>query len=232
MEKESADYGFKAFRDRGEAVDLIAGGNNFESAMALDDITNTDYDYGFTYNKRRALKKLDKEGLSEAIKNSDGFIEEAPGYTRKPDIYTTPEGAATASKFIREEILPEYKDNESDMESALQNELEYSSRINRLKEKHLIKRDDIESDIADANLDYRTTRDADLLSRVHGNVSKVNEVVGHGRLALDESLYRHKINHYKKKMADVPNNVMYTRFADAIDKSVDDGNELFNFRYY
>jgi hypothetical protein len=232
MEKESADYGFKAFQDRDQAVDLIADKNDFDSAMALDDITNTDYDYGFPYMKRGPLKKLDRKGLGDAIEESDGFVEKADGYTRKPDIYATPEGAMAASRFIREEILPKYEDNDTDVAEALENEIDYSNRINALKEQHIVKQDDIRSRIDDAKLNYKTTRDADFFNRIRGDVSKVQGLFNQGRLGLDESVYRHRIDHYKKKMADVPDNVMYTRFANAIDKSVADGNELYDFRYY
>lgn len=232
MEKDAVDYGFKAFADRDQAVDLIADRDNFDSAMALDEITNTDYDYGFPYKNRRKLKGLDRKGLGKVIQESSGFIEKAPGYTRKPDIYATPEGAAQASQFIREEILPQYEDLSDNTEAALKNELKYTDRINKARELYNIKKTNLQQDIEDANLDYRASRGARLYDRIRGDAAKIMGAVDKGRLALNDVVYRNQIDHYKKKISDVPEDVMYSRFADAIDRSLLDDNELYSFRYY
>jgi hypothetical protein len=232
MEKDALDYGFKTFPDREQAVSLIADRDNFDSAMALDEITSTDYDYGFPYADRGKLKKLDRKGLGKSIAESSGFIEKAPGYTRKPDIYATPEGAARASQFIREEILPQYEDLSDDTEGALKNELKYTDRINRTRELYNIKKSNLEQNIESADLNYGASRGAGFYDRIRGDAQKLLRTADKGRLALNDAVYRNKIDYYKKKIADVPEDVMYSRFADAIDRSLLDHNELYDFRYY
>lgn len=232
MDKEAVSYGFKAFPNREEAIDLIADRDNFDSEMALDDMANTDYDYGFTYKNRKNINKLDKLGLGDAIKSSGGFIEESRGYTRKPDIYATPEGAEIASIFIRTEILPGYKNIDQDIASADDKEIEYVNKINSKRELYNAKKINLESRLRDSDADFQATRSADLINRMRGRVAQASGQIDKGRISLNESLYRRDIDRYKKKISDVPKSVMYSRFADSIDRSIDDSNELYNFRYY
>ena len=232
MDKEAIDYGFKAFPDRDAAVDLIANGNDFDSQIALQSMTNTDYDYGFTYKNRDPLKNLDRRGLRKAIESSDGFIEEHPGYTRVPDVYATPEGAAAASAFIKGEILPKYKHLGDDIESSIRKELEYKKKIGALQEKYNDKKLRLQSKIEDSILNYETSRGAGPLGRLRGKLSQISGDVTKIRAGLNDSTYRHNLDRYKEKMSDVPDSVQYARFADAIDESLQDKNELYSFRFY
>lgn len=232
MDKEALSYGFKAYPDRETAVELIPDSNDFAAQYALSQLENTDYDYGFSYKNRKALNKLNKIGLKDAIKSSPGFIEEYPGHTKVPDIYATPEGAARASEFIRYEILPKYDSLNSDLNSAIKQELQYTKKINESRESYNEKKQKLQNQIADSVLDFQTTRDADLFNRIRGRASQLRGKIDEAKLSLNESLYRHAIDRYKKKISDVPDSVMYSRFADAIDNSLADDNELYSFRYY
>ena len=230
--KIASEYGFKAFPDRELAVELAANGDDYASQEVLDSMANTDFDYGFTFKNRSALKKLNKMGLSDAIKKSPGYIEEAAGYTKIPDIYTTPDGAATASAFIRNKILPEYKNLDRHIDGAIQKEIKYVAKINAEQESYNEKKLKAQQKIIDAALNYQTSRDSGILDNVRGTAGLLSGKVNEIKLVLDTSRHRKAIDHYKEKISDVPKDVMYSQFAKAIDNSLGDNNELYDFRYY
>lgn len=224
-----ADYGFKAFKDRDSAMDLLTADRDTSTEMALNNMAATDFDYGFSYKNRDALDKLKELGLSEAIKKSRGFVEEAPGYRKKvPDIYTTPEGAAAASSFIRRSLLPEADALERDMGVADAVAKKYQKKIGEAESQFFRRDDSIRRKLAD-----------DIILRQVSDGKPIQTAIADGKrwfdskhLGLNEALYRHRIDKYKDKMSDVPDSVLYKRFADAIDAGVADGNTLFAFRDY
>ena len=81
MQEHIAEYGFKAYRDKDLAQDMIAyreaHPDDFDANMALISIENPDSMYGMTRANRARLENLNKKfGVNDYIKNHEGFIEE------------------------------------------------------------------------------------------------------------------------------------------------------------
>lgn len=234
MQEHIAEYGFKAYRDKDLAQDMIAyreaHPDDFDANMALISIENPDSMYGMTRANRARLENLNKKiGVNDYIKNHEGFIEERGGFSRKNDVYTNDTGARNVAEFIRTHntITPEEKAD------AINREIELTNSYNTLKKKHIERQESLSEKVRDIMLDSDIKRSSsNIINRAGGLFGLLKGKTVSAYKNLDESIYRNKEDKLLNNINNVPDNVLYDRFADSIDQAANDGNTLFNFRYY